>query len=137
MEDWRAKALESFPDLQDIVKEEQGGPIGLWIELFYKLTRAYDEQPSNDDLIRRIYDYADWCLNQPSTGDATTDPSSAAAVGLFESIPLNQNVSEDLHRWISVEQFEGFENLFRYLQSDEEYLRFTDKFMRKKKGLTS
>jgi hypothetical protein len=133
LEDWRAKALEIFPDLQDLV-EEESGPIDLWIELHYRLVRAYDQQPINEDLIGRIYDYAAWCLAQPSTDVAETDPSSAAAVGLIENLPCDQNISNDLYRWMSTETFDGCEALFRYMISDDEYQLFAADFRRRKKG---
>jgi hypothetical protein len=130
MEDWQSKALNLFPDVDAAIDR---GPMGLWVDLHLALIAAYDESPVNDDLIGRIYDFAAWCLKQPETGDAETDLSSAAAVGLIEDIPLERRVSEDLYRWLSVETFEGFENLFRYHLSDEEYRRFHDEFIRKKR----
>ena len=133
MENWRAKALKDFPALQDMI-EEQSGVIALWIELYNLLETAYEQQPVNDKLIANIYDYAAWCINQPQDPDAgIEDPSSAAAVGLIESIPLNKHVSEDLYRWFSVEAFDGFENLFRYHLSEEEYRKFSEEFRRKRK----
>jgi hypothetical protein len=132
VEDWRSKALEIFPELQELIGDESG-PIGLWIELHYQLVRAYSRQPINDDLIGRIYDYAKWCLAQPSTGDAQTDPSRAAGVGFIENWPLDKNISNDLYRWVSTETFDGCEALFRYMLSAEEYQRFATDFRRKKK----
>jgi hypothetical protein len=133
MENWRAKALQEFPELQEMI-EEKSGIIALWIELYNLLEAAYEEQPFNDELIGKVYDYGAWCINQPQDPDAgIEDPSSAAAVGLIEDIPLNKHISEDLYRWLSVEAFEGFENLFRSHLSDEEYCKFSDEFRRKRK----
>jgi len=87
-------------------------------------------------LIRRIYDFAAWCFRRPETGDAETDLSSAAAVGFIESLPLDQVVSDDLYRWVSVETFEGCESLFRHHLSEEEYCKLHSDFIRKKKGFT-
>src|ERR1700722_2361881 len=134
MEDWRAKALESFPELQDMI-EKQSGIVALWIELYSLLQATYEEQPVNDTLIGKIYDYASWCINQPQDqGTDPEDPSSAAAVGLIENISLNKQVSDDSYRWLSVETFLGCEGLFRYHLSEEEYRKFSDEFMRKKRG---
>lgn len=133
MENWRAKALEDFPELQDRI-EEQTGIVALWIELYKSLEAAYEEQPVNDKLIGKVYDYTAWCIEQPQDqGADIEDPSSAAAVGLIENIPLNKHVSDDLYRWLSVETFEGCETLFRYHLSEDEYRKFSDEFMRKKK----
>jgi hypothetical protein len=133
LEDWRAKALELFPDLADLIAEETAA-MGLWIELYVMFVRTYDEVPLDEDFVGKVYEYAAWCFAQPSTGSAATDPSSAAAVGFIEDIPTNKRISEDLHRWMSVESFDGFENLFRYMLSDEEYEKFAAGFRERKKN---
>ncbi len=136
MEDWRSKALTSFPELEYEITRNQGGPIGLWTDLHSALASAYRATPTNEELIRRIYDFAAWCFRRPETGDAETDLSSAAAVGFIESLPLDQVVSDDLYRWVSVETFEGCESLFRHHLSEEEYCKLHSDFIRKKKGFT-
>ena len=132
MEDWRAKALLYFPDLQELI-HNQFSPMGLWIELWFVLEIAYEEQPIDEKRIRSVYDYAAWCFAQPQTEDVETDLSSAVAVCLIENIPLNRSISEDLHRWMSVQSFEGFENLFRYHLSSAEFQQLSDDFRRKRK----
>ena len=86
-----------------------------------------------DDLVGRIYDYAAWCFQQSDTGNIETDLSNATAVGLIESLPLNRAVAQDLHRWLSIETFEGYERLFRHHLSEEEYRGFHGDFLAKKK----
>jgi hypothetical protein len=104
MEDWRAKALESFPALEYEINRNQGGPAGPWNDPHYALT-TYENHPLNEDLIGGIYDYAAWCFRQPETADSET-LSRAIVVGLIESLPVDQAVSEDLYRWLSIETFE-------------------------------
>jgi ATP phosphoribosyltransferase regulatory subunit HisZ len=65
------------------------------------------------------------------TSDLETDLSNAVAVSFIENIPLNKNVSNDMHRWMSRESFEGFEQLFRYHLSDEEYRQFEKDFLKR------
>jgi hypothetical protein len=132
-EDWEMKAFALFPELEEEISGNQFGPNGLWDALYNALTAAYRKQPLDEDLIGRIYDYAAWCFEQPGTNDIETDLPNAVAIGLIESLPLDSRASEDLYRWLSVEAFEGFEQLFRYHLSDDEYLAFHEKFMRKKK----
>jgi len=55
------------------------------------------------------------------------------AVCFIEHIPLHHRISDDMYRWISAESFEGFENLFRYHLSDEEFKKFSAEFRAKKK----
>jgi hypothetical protein len=111
--------------------------MALWIDVFYLLHMAYEEQPVNDNLIGRIYDYAAWCFEQPDANSTETDLSSAAAFGLIEDIPLDKRAMDDLYRWMSVESFPGFENLFRYhLDTEDSYRKFHDDFMEKKKSFS-
>jgi hypothetical protein len=132
LEEWRAKALEYFPDLHELIAGETG-PMDLWIDLYFKLVRTYDKQPLNEKFVGRIYGHASWCLPQPSTGDANTDASSAAAVAFIEDIPHDERISDDLYRWMSAETFDGSENLFRYRLSSEEFQRFAANFRKRKK----
>src|SRR5215831_13775467 len=101
MENWLIKANELFPELKEEIDQDQSEPLGLWNDLFIRLVRGYETKPINEDLIRRIYDYADWCFNRQQTGNLQTDLSNAVAIGLMENLPLCKAVSEDLYRWLS------------------------------------
>ena len=136
MQDWRAKAIELFPDVPDVeevVTELSSTVFDLWLELYFTLVDCYQEKPCKDDLIGRIYDFASWCLAQPRTDEAESDISSATAVGFIEHLPLDKQILGDLHRWVSVETFEGCETLFRYHLSEPEYRAFSAEFLSKKK----
>ena len=135
MEYWVTKAAEFLPELEALITRVQpvSGPMGLWSDLYFELVKAYDVSPINEDLIRRIYAFAAWCLNRPKASDASTDASSAVAVAFIEDLPLDRRIWEDLHRWMSVETFKGLENLFRYHLSEAEYREFSSEFIRKKK----
>jgi len=105
LQDWRAKALEYFPDLRDLIEQERS-PLSLWIELYRALVIAYDQQPIDEDRIAKIYEYASWCFQQPETGNIETDPSNGVAVSFIEDIPLDQRFAncepilrfEELHQ---------------------------------------
>jgi len=136
MQDWRAKAIELFPDVPDVkevVTEPYSTLLDLWLELYFALVDCYQRNSTNEDLIGRIYDLASWCLAQPRTGDAETDISTATAVGFIEHLPLDKQVLSDLHRWVSVETFQGCESLFRHHLSDPEYRVFSAGFLSRKK----
>jgi hypothetical protein len=132
MEEWLLKAQKLFPELQSWIFEPQDNPMSLWIDLWYLLTRAYQEDPINEDLIGRIYGYAAWCFQQPDTGRAENSLSGATAVGFIENIPLESNVSADLPRWMSAETFEDLEGVFRYMLDDEQYRIFREDFLIRK-----
>jgi hypothetical protein len=129
--DWRGKALEYFPELQEPI-EQASGPMGLWIELRGVFLTAYDE-PVDLERIGKVYDFARWCFEQPRSEDVETDLSTAAAVAFVEHIPDDRRASDDLYRWMSAQSFDGFEGLFRYHLSDEEYRRFAADFHFKRK----
>ncbi len=133
MDEWQKVAQQFFPEIADKMHLD-GGIHGLWSDLYLQLLRAYDASPVNDELIGRIYDYANWCFNHPQTNDPSVDLSSATAVGFVEDLPLDQRVSEDLYRWLSVETFEGCKNLFRYHLSEEQYRAFAEQFKHKKEN---
>jgi len=132
LEYWLEKAAELLPEFEEMITERRTipGPMNLWIDLYNALVDAYEASPRNDDLIGRIYDFAAWCLNQPSApdSDATSDLSSAVAVAFIEDLPLNRKVAQDLHRWMSFESFQGFESLFRCHLSIKEYDEFRRDF---------
>ena len=109
------------------------GAMGLWIEIYLKLVDAYDVVPINEDLIRRIYEFADWCLKQPSTSDLETDVASAVAIAFIENLPVDKRITDDLYRWMSIESFKGFEHLFRYHLSEEEYQQLARDFLARKR----
>jgi hypothetical protein len=71
---WELKALEYFPELEDKINQNQFGPTSLWTELYFALVNAYDQQPINEGLIARIYEYAAWCLRQPEASNVESDP---------------------------------------------------------------
>jgi hypothetical protein len=133
LEEWRAKALECFPNLRELI-EKQTNPMSLWIELAFALEHVYEENPLNDERIGKFYEYAAWCFKQPRTEIAETDLNSCVAVCFIEHIPLHRGMSDDLYRWMSVGSFHGFENLFRYHLSDGEFKKFSAEFHAKKKN---
>lgn len=132
LEEWRAKALECFPNLRELI-EKQPNPMSLWIELAFTLEQVYEEKPVRDEEIGKFYDFAAWCFKQARTESAETDLSSCVAVCFIEHIPLHRRISDDLYRWMSAGSFHGFENLFRYHLSDEKFKKFSAEFHAKKK----
>jgi len=110
MDEWQSEALKTFPELQGQVNRTHGGIHGLWADIYSAMVAAYRATPANDDFIRRVYEYAAWCVRQPQTGDAETDLSNATAVGC--------------------------KTLFLYHMSEEEYGKLHSDFIRKKEGVT-
>ena len=110
---WRAAAIERLPEFRDIIASAER-VMALWLELHQEFEDAYRE-PRNDDLIRRIYSYADWCLNAPRIDDAGHDPFTAVMVAFFEHIPTWPAPRDDMPRWFSVDEVAGSKGVFSYL----------------------
>lgn len=86
MDDWRAKALQLFPDMHSEIQSAES--VGtLWIELASRFHRCYGkassetlEQPPT--FIRAICLYAIWC-----TGSGCPDTQQAAWIEFYEDVP--------------------------------------------------
>ena len=80
-EDWRARALASFPELREGL-EEEGDIFSVYIllgELLHLLKGAH--RKSDDDMLRSIYGYASWAREQ-----ADDDSRNAAGVSFYEHL---------------------------------------------------
>ena len=74
MSNWRHEALKRLPELKaDIEKTEDA--MELWITITDAFKMAYFD-PRNEDFIRRVYSFADWCLEQ-ERGDIVGHGSDA------------------------------------------------------------
>ena len=74
----QAKARELFPDLDGEILEF-ADPGLFWCDLISEFELAYAE-PRNEDLIKRIYEYATWCLECGERSDrADRDLTSCVA----------------------------------------------------------
>lgn len=109
---WRAAAIERLPELRETIAEAES-VMSLWIELFLTFEEAYRE-PRNDDLIARIYSYADWCRAAPRNDDAGHDPPTAVAVAFYEHIPQSQAARDDMPRWFRYEEVGRNRAMFAY-----------------------
>lgn len=107
---WRSAAIERLPELRKTIAKAENIML-LWIELHLAFDNAYRE-PANDDLIARIYSYADWCLSAPRSEDASHDPSTAVAVAFFEHIPQSKAACEDMPKWFSYDEVAKSRSIF-------------------------
>jgi hypothetical protein len=76
---WRRRAIEEFPELHDELAErhEVFSVYGLWFHLLPLVRRAHRE--NNEDLLRRIYDFADWCRRH-------ADLNNSVCVSFYEHL---------------------------------------------------
>jgi hypothetical protein len=71
---WRRKALEYFPQLRRQLNRKEYSIYLLYFDLL-PMSRAAHAN-SNRDLLRRTYEYAEWCLRQRS--EALWNPAGVA-----------------------------------------------------------
>lgn len=122
MEEWRQVATRMFPDLQPEV-EAAVSPMGLWTEIIFNFDDAYLE-PKNEDFIRRVYEYADWCVRQEGGEDARHHLPTCVCVCFLEHLSTCKAYRDDIPRWFSVEDIEANLYFFKYLLTEEEEAEF-------------
>ncbi len=94
---WKEHALQALPELTAEIEEAESS-YQMWGSILDAFGDAYAES-RNESLIRRIYDYADWCCQQPPGETAADDLGTCVAVCFFEHIPEIPAALNDMPRW--------------------------------------
>jgi hypothetical protein len=115
--------LELLPDLRGRITPA-ANIMSLWIELLLELKRAYQENPPDNQLIAKVYRYAQWCEHEANNPDAMT----AVSVAFYEHLPTNQQIREDLPNRLSKEEFLHLKALFQDVLRPSEYEVFEREF---------
>ena len=133
MTQWRDKAVEMFPELTAALETAET-PYLLWFDLWDAFEKAYDKTPKDESLIRRIYQYSDWCSQQPRRETAADDLLTCVAVCFYEHIPCSAKAREDMPRWFQPEDLDdgppGQPSIFDYhlsVQEQRELRRFLER----------
>jgi hypothetical protein len=119
MEEWREVAINMLPELQSEAGEAES-PMSLWLEIVYKFDDAY-ESPRNEEFIKRVYAYADWCLEQKGGETASEHLPTCVVTCFWEHIPTCKSAREDMPRWFSFDEVMANEHFFKYLITEEEF----------------
>lgn len=125
---WDVEAIRRFPDLV----ERFGGATSvyaLWDELIDAFKTAY-RPPLDEDLIRRIYEYARWCFDQPSAVSTEEDLGTCVTVCFLEEIPTCEAALADMPRWFTRAGVEASRTEFSRLVGEEGYKRILETFDR-------
>ncbi len=124
--DWRSKAGELLPELRNGLLgdeiENAVSAMSLWLEIYHLFCHAYEE-PRNDDLIRRVYTFADWCIERtqrPRVG-AQDDLATCVMICFYEDIPSTEIARLDMPRWFTRSQIVQNESVFRYGLNEKEW----------------
>ena len=98
-EEWRIEALRRFPTLAERLQDAET-PYLLWFELRDAFECAY-RTPRNEDMIKNIYGYSEWCFSQPAGKTADDDLATCVSVCFIEHIPEIPAAVEDMPRWFT------------------------------------
>lgn len=119
--EWGREAFNRFPELIDRF-DNVDSPYLLWIELRFAFEEAYKE-PRNEDLISRIYAYADWCGSQPEGKTADDDLGTCVTVCFYEHIPESPRALADMPRWFKLSEVHHMKEAFSYMVGEEGFQR--------------
>ncbi len=133
MSAWKRVALEKLPEYRGVI-DNVDSPMALWVELSFHFQQAC-ETAAPDNLIRRFYEYARWCLQSPGTGSELSDAGTAAICAFYEHLPKIPAARRDLARWLTGAEFSDLRDAFHYHLSEQEFAEFEAEFLGKpKKG---
>jgi hypothetical protein len=116
---WRRRALEEFPERQDIVLRASGIYV-LFADLFGELRAAYAKQPPDRDLIDRVYRFAEWCFAPKQNPNLR----NAAAVSFYEHVPDFGPARADLARRFTPAMWQELQPLLFRMLPPESYDAF-------------
>ncbi len=123
MSAWKRIALEKLPEYRGLI-ETADTPMALWIELNSEFERVSDE-----NLIRRFFEYARWCMQSPGQGNYLSDAGTAAVCAFYEHLPRHSGIRRELPRWLTREEFASLREAFRYHLSEQEFSEFEAEFL--------
>jgi hypothetical protein len=108
-----------FPELSARF-EGIDSPYLLWFELNDAFEQAYEAAPRNESLIKRVYNYSDWCCRQPRGKTAEDDLLTCVAVCFYEHIPCHRAARADMPRWWRAEDLRE-PSIFKYHLTESEF----------------
>lgn len=120
--------MEKLPEYRSVI-EATDNPMTLWIELEMKFEDVYRATPLDDEIIRRFYDYARWCMESPGEGGYLSDAGTAAACAFYEHLPQQAAIRRDLPRWITRQEFGDLREVFRHHLSPRDFADFEAEFL--------
>ena len=129
MPPWRETALRIFPELTPEIERAED-PYFVWFALREAFEAAYESTPRDECLIRRVYEYSDWCISAPRGETAEDDLPTIVCTCFYEHIPEQPAARDDMPRWFRYEDFLGTAQIFRYHLLEEDFLRLQDHMRR-------
>jgi hypothetical protein len=118
--EWKIEALKRFPEISEEECSDWDNPYSCWNSLIFLFEDAYQE-PRNEDSIKRICEYSEWCLEQPQGETAEDDLPTIVCVCFLEHIPTIPAAMEDMPRWIPYKNVQVSAEIFSYMVGNEGY----------------
>ena len=135
-DEWKIEAIKRFPEFSQETYDDWDNPHLCWVDLFPLFEEAY-KSPRNEELIRRIYDYAFWCIRQPQGKKSEDDLGSMIVVNFLEMIPTIEEARNDMPRWFTLDDVKSSEEVFSYMVGKEGFQKILDAYRLQKGNLTS
>jgi hypothetical protein len=126
---WQAEALARFPELAGDIRRAEN-PYQLWTDLHFAFDGAYDS--GNPGMVRRIYEFARWCCEQPRGKAADDDLLTCVAVCFYEHIPTNPKALKDMPKWWKLKDVQLMKGIFSYLGGEALYAEVLSQFQGKR-----
>jgi hypothetical protein len=120
MSAWRREAVQRLPEHRRVIETAES-PMALWIELFLACENACKN--SDEDMVRRFYDFARWCWQSQSA-----DVRTAVACAFYEHLPRTPVLRRDMPRRFGRSAFTELQDVFRYHLSPDEAATFEREF---------
>lgn len=124
MSAWRREASKRLPELQRIIASRGvDNPMMLWIELSAKFGHLCEEQPPPLDLLRRIWDYARWCIYrvEGKSSPYLDDAGNGAALGFCEHLIDTEARRMLLPQVMTRQDYLSLKDLLVYHNTEEQY----------------
>ena len=128
---WKTEAFNRFPELHERLVDCDT-PYLLWFELRDAFHAAYDDSPRDESLIKRVYEYADWCCGQPAGTTAEDDLATCVSVSFYEHIPESPAALADMPRWFSLEDVRQMQGTFTYMVGADGFQKILDVYAQRK-----
>ena len=121
MSTWKREALERLPECVDIITLPGRKATEVWALLRYTCEAAHRRQ--DDDLLRRIYDYARYCWQSPA-------PHLRRAVefAFYQHVPVIPVLRQDMRRRFTRSQFDELREPFSWQLSADEMAQLEREF---------
>jgi hypothetical protein len=116
MSSWRRMALELLPEQKFQNSRDYFSVYMIFFDLLPLAVSAH--QSLNEDLLQRIYKYAEWCWTQK---DKSSDTYNAVCVAFYEHLVDEEITSEAIPKWIKPVIFEDIRDVFEPRMTTDEY----------------